>query len=128
MQDDGFLQTYSFLKNYQHSSQFIGQKAIKGVYVKKENDTEEVFEIIIDNPYISAVFAVKNLRNLNKPFEIQPYNKTPGQVGWRIVGRGILQVLEEIYADTPVPINSYIKMLKEIRSQIFLFKQVGGSK
>lgn len=92
--------------------------------MKKENEAE-VKEIELDDSYVCAVFALENSRNLlNKPFQIQPYLKAPGQVAWRIAGCNIMQTLERIYNDVPVPINSYIKALKEVRSSIFLYKQL----
>lgn len=93
--------------------------------MKKENEAE-IKEIELDDPYITAVFAEENLHDLNnKPFEIQPYLKAPGQVAWHIAGRNIMQVLSKIYNDTPVNIFSYIKSLKEIRASIFLYKGLG---
>lgn len=94
----------------------------------EKKNAAETKEIILDDPYITSVFAEENSRSQNKPFEIQPFLKTPKEVAWRITGKGIMQVLEKIYADTPIPINSYIKALKEIRSSIFLYKQIGESK
>lgn len=92
---------------------------------KKNEESSAAEEIELDNPYITAVFAELNLHDLNdKPFEIQPYLKAPGQVAWRVSGKGIMQVLEKIWSDVPVPIHSYIKALKEIRSSIFLYKQL----
>lgn len=83
-------------------------------------------EIILDDPYICAVFAEENSRNpIDKPFQIVPFLKNPKEVAWRLTGAGILQLLDKIYSDTPVPIHSYIKALKEIRSSIFVFKKLG---
>ena len=99
---------------------------------KKNNESPSAPEkstIEINDSFITAVFAEKNYHfPNNKPFDIQPFLKTPSEVAWRVTGNGIMQVLEEIYADTPVPVNSYIKALKEIRSSIFLFKQLGRPK
>lgn len=96
--------------------------------MKKENEME-VREIELDDPYITAIFAEENFHNFNnKPYKIQPFLKTQKEVAWRITGKGIMQMLEKIYSDAPVPIHSYIKALKEIRASIFLYKQLGGPK
>lgn len=96
---------------------------------KKNEESSAAEKIELDDAYVTAVFALENSRDPNnKSFEIQPYLKAPGQVAWRIAGRGIMQTLERIYSDYSVPINSYIKVLKEIRSSIFLYKQLGGPK
>lgn len=92
----------------------------------KKGKEKEMSEIILDDSYVTAVFAAENSRSHIKLFEIQPFLKTPNEVAWRISGVGIMQVLEKIYADTPTPVNSFIKAIKEIRSTIFLFKQLGG--
>lgn len=96
--------------------------------IKKNETSSAAEEIELGDAYITAVFAFENSHNSNKPFSIQPFLKTQKEVAWRISGKGIMQTLEKIYADTPVPINSYIKALKEVRSSIFLYKQLGGFK
>ncbi|KAF0146171.1 MAG: hypothetical protein FD156_198 [Nitrospirae bacterium] len=94
--------------------------------MEKKNDKSSAAEIELADAYIVAVFAFENSRDPNnKPFEIQPYLKAQNEVAWRISGKGILHVLEKISGDNLIPINSYIKSLKEIRSSIFLYKQFG---
>lgn len=84
---------------------------------------ELIEELIIDKPEIAAVFHFK-ISCLKENFEIQPFLKAHKLVAWTIRGKGIMKCLQEIYSDTPIPINSYLRSLREVRSQIFVFQNV----
>jgi len=81
-------------------------------------------EIELNDVYLVAVFAAANSRSKDHPFKIQPFLTSENKVSWRISGVGIMQTLEGIYSDTPVPVLSFIKSVKEIRSSIFIYKGI----
>ncbi|MDA8431998.1 MAG: hypothetical protein M0Z60_03425 [Nitrospiraceae bacterium] len=82
---------------------------------------EEVSELVLEDAYLVTYFRLRG-------FEIHPFLKDPKTVAWKVQGPRLLSILEEIYADFPVPVNTFIKTLKDVRSSIFLLRQVHGFK
>ena len=85
-------------------------------------DEKNQEELVVDQPEIAAFFLFeKNHREAN--ITIRPFLQGK-LVAWEVKGDNILALLQKIYNDTPIPINSYLRDLKEIRSQIYIFKGV----
>lgn len=84
---------------------------------------EEINELILEDAYLVTYFRFRG-------FNVHPFLKDSRTVAWKINGQNLLKILEEIYRDAPVPVNTFIKTLKDTRSSIFLLKQVrsGGHK
>ncbi len=77
---------------------------------------------VFQNPEQPAYFQAAK-----KPFQIIPQrNPDTGRVEFLVIGEGIDLALQELYADTPVGINTFIKELKGLRSSIFALK--GGAR
>lgn len=77
---------------------------------------------IFSDPSIPAFFEASH-----KPYKIIPQrNSVSGQVEFLVEGIGIDEALDELYADFPVGVLSYIRSLKGLRSAIFALK--GGKR
>jgi len=58
-----------------------------------------------------------------KPFQIIPQNNPlTNRVEFLVIGDGIDNALQELYANTPVGVLDFIKELKSLRSSIFALK------
>lgn len=72
---------------------------------------------IFSDPSIPAYFQASN-----KPFKVIPQRATNGQVEFSVEGESIDQALNELYANTPVGVLSFIRCLKGLRSSIWALK------
>jgi len=87
---------------------------------------DEIEEIILDKSEIVAFFQDKNTRlKPEENFEIKPFLQSPGHVAWEVRGKGLMKCLQDIFNNVPIPINSYLRALKEVRSQIYIFQDIG---
>jgi hypothetical protein len=86
--------------------------------ITTNNQPEELLEKrVFSDPTIPAGFIATN-----KPFKIIPHKNLSGQVEFHVEGIGIDEALDELYADVPVGVMTYVRALKGLRSAIFSLK------
>ena len=84
-----------------------------------ENESRE---LVIKDPAIVSVFRILG-------YTVEIFLENPSTCAWRVKGDDILGVLQGIYSDTiELPIGSFIKTYKDVRSTITLTKQLGGKR